>query len=113
MTATNTPKGTGIDGAIALVTGGQRGFGRALVDELLDRGASKVYDLPHRGQRLPPGNLQSSQILGRTTVVRHRVLERSRPRRALRGHGATRDLRQGAAQRISQLAGVRSKPLKG
>jgi NAD(P)-dependent dehydrogenase (short-subunit alcohol dehydrogenase family) len=35
--------GTKIEGASALVTGGNRGFGRALVDELLDRGAAKVY----------------------------------------------------------------------
>ena len=35
--------GTSIDGAVALVTGGHRGFGRAMVDELLDRGAAKVY----------------------------------------------------------------------
>jgi NAD(P)-dependent dehydrogenase (short-subunit alcohol dehydrogenase family) len=35
--------GTPIDGAVALVTGGHRGFGRAMVDELLDRGAAKVY----------------------------------------------------------------------
>ena len=35
--------GTPIDGAVALVTGGNRGFGRAMVEELLDRGAAKVY----------------------------------------------------------------------
>ena len=35
--------GTPIDGAVALVTGGNRGFGRAMVLELLDRGAAKVY----------------------------------------------------------------------
>ena len=32
-----------IEGSIALVTGGNRGIGRAVVDELLKRGASKVY----------------------------------------------------------------------
>ena len=36
-------QGTPIKGAVALVTGGNRGFGRALVDELLERGAAKVY----------------------------------------------------------------------
>jgi NAD(P)-dependent dehydrogenase (short-subunit alcohol dehydrogenase family) len=35
--------GTPIEGAVALVTGGNRGFGRAMVQELLDRGAVKVY----------------------------------------------------------------------
>jgi len=34
---------TRIDGATVLVTGGQRGLGRSFVDELLSRGATKVY----------------------------------------------------------------------
>ncbi|MBF6452407.1 SDR family oxidoreductase [Nocardia cyriacigeorgica] len=34
---------TRIEGSVALVTGGQRGLGRAFVDELLRRGAAKVY----------------------------------------------------------------------
>jgi NAD(P)-dependent dehydrogenase (short-subunit alcohol dehydrogenase family) len=34
---------TAINGATALVTGGQRGLGRAIVRELLDAGAVKVY----------------------------------------------------------------------
>jgi NAD(P)-dependent dehydrogenase (short-subunit alcohol dehydrogenase family) len=38
-----SPTGTRIEGAVALVTGGHRGFGRAVVDELLERGAAKVY----------------------------------------------------------------------
>ncbi len=42
MSSTKTPSGTPIGGAVALVTGGNRGFGRALVDELLERGAAKV-----------------------------------------------------------------------
>lgn len=51
--------GTHIEGAAALVTGGNRGFGRALVDELLARGAAKVYAtsrLPHptRDERIVP-----------------------------------------------------------
>ncbi|MBF5002185.1 SDR family oxidoreductase [Nocardia sp. BSTN01] len=33
----------GIEGAVALVTGGQRGLGKAFTDELLRRGAAKVY----------------------------------------------------------------------
>nr|MDQ4006956.1 KR domain-containing protein [Actinomycetota bacterium] len=40
---TTPPQGTPIAGAVALVTGGHRGFGRALVDELLARGATKIY----------------------------------------------------------------------
>jgi NAD(P)-dependent dehydrogenase (short-subunit alcohol dehydrogenase family) len=36
-------QGTPIQGAAALVTGGNRGFGLALVNELLDRGAARVY----------------------------------------------------------------------
>jgi len=43
MSSTDTSSGTPIEGAVALVTGGNRGFGRALVDELLERGAAKVY----------------------------------------------------------------------
>jgi NAD(P)-dependent dehydrogenase (short-subunit alcohol dehydrogenase family) len=49
--STTNPTGTPIEGATALVTGGSRGFGRAIVDELLDRGAAKVYATarsPHR-----------------------------------------------------------------
>lgn len=34
---------TTINGATALVTGGQRGLGKAIVTELLDAGAAKVY----------------------------------------------------------------------
>ena len=43
MSSTYSSNGTPIEGAVALVTGGNRGFGRALVDELLERGAAKVY----------------------------------------------------------------------
>ncbi len=43
MTPPNPVRGTPIRGATALVTGGNRGFGRALVEELLDRGAEKIY----------------------------------------------------------------------
>ena len=34
---------TSLAGAVVLVTGGQRGIGKALVDDLLTRGAAKVY----------------------------------------------------------------------
>ncbi|WP_264001202.1 SDR family NAD(P)-dependent oxidoreductase, partial [Mycolicibacterium gadium] len=40
MAATN---GKAIDGSIALVTGANRGLGRAFTQALLDRGAIKVY----------------------------------------------------------------------
>jgi len=43
VSSTYPSSGTPIEGAVALVTGGNRGFGRALVDELLKRGAAKVY----------------------------------------------------------------------
>ena len=57
--STSKPTGTPIEGATALVTGGNRGFGRALVDELLDRGAAKVYATsrspqPSRDERIVP-----------------------------------------------------------
>jgi NAD(P)-dependent dehydrogenase (short-subunit alcohol dehydrogenase family) len=56
---TTSPQGTPIDGAVALITGGHRGFGRALVDELLARGATKVYATsrslqPRRDERIVP-----------------------------------------------------------
>ncbi|RDI42894.1 SDR family oxidoreductase [Nocardia mexicana] len=37
-----------IEGTVALVTGGRRGLGRAFVDELLRRGATKVYATARR-----------------------------------------------------------------
>ncbi len=37
-----------IKGATAVVTGGQRGLGKAIVDELLARGAAKVYSTSRR-----------------------------------------------------------------
>jgi len=43
MPSTTSTTGTPINGSIALVTGGNRGLGRALVAELLSRGAAKVY----------------------------------------------------------------------
>jgi NAD(P)-dependent dehydrogenase (short-subunit alcohol dehydrogenase family) len=51
MSSTDTPSGTPIEGAVALVTGGNRGFGRALVDELLERGAAKVYATSRSAQQ--------------------------------------------------------------
>lgn len=37
-----------VDGSVALVTGGQRGIGKAFVDALLRRGAAKVYATARR-----------------------------------------------------------------
>jgi NAD(P)-dependent dehydrogenase (short-subunit alcohol dehydrogenase family) len=50
MSNTNS-HGTPIEGAVALVTGGNRGFGRAMVQELLDRGVVKVYATSRSRQR--------------------------------------------------------------
>ena len=46
--------GIPIEGAVALITGGNRGFGRALVDELLEGGAAKVYATSRSRQPEPP-----------------------------------------------------------
>jgi NAD(P)-dependent dehydrogenase (short-subunit alcohol dehydrogenase family) len=61
VSSTHSSRGTPIEGAVALVTGGNRGFGRALVDELLERGAAKVYATsrstqpsPRRDKRIVP-----------------------------------------------------------
>src|ERR1700726_3361803 len=59
MPGTDAHSGTPIEGAVALVAGGNRGFGRALVDELLERGATKVYatsrsSQPQRDPRIVP-----------------------------------------------------------
>lgn len=41
---------TGIEGAVALVTGGRRGLGRAFVEALVQRGAAKVYATAREAQ---------------------------------------------------------------
>jgi len=50
MSTIDRPSGTPIEGAVALVTGGSRGFGRALADELLARGAARVYTTSRSAQ---------------------------------------------------------------
>ena len=45
-------KGTRIDGAVALVTGANRGIGRALTEALLARGVKKVYATARRLEAL-------------------------------------------------------------
>ena len=54
--AKDTGPGTSIDGAVALVTGGFRGFGAAVAAELLDRGASKIYATSRTAQ--PSGDFR-------------------------------------------------------
>jgi len=54
-----------INGATALVTGGQRGLGKAFVRELLDRGATKVYASarnpdPSQDRRIVPVALRTA-----------------------------------------------------
>jgi NAD(P)-dependent dehydrogenase (short-subunit alcohol dehydrogenase family) len=46
-----------IEGATALVTGGNRGLGQELVRELLARGATKVYAASRKGEDALPGSL--------------------------------------------------------
>jgi len=46
---------TTLEGAVVLVTGGQRGIGKALVDDLLNRGAAKIYA---RSSASPVGRTQ-------------------------------------------------------
>jgi NAD(P)-dependent dehydrogenase (short-subunit alcohol dehydrogenase family) len=53
VSSTYSSGGTPIEGAVALVTGGNRGFGRALVDQLLERGAAKVYATSRSDQPRP------------------------------------------------------------
>jgi NAD(P)-dependent dehydrogenase (short-subunit alcohol dehydrogenase family) len=57
MFVSDSFQGTAIEGAVAFVTGGNRGLGRAIVDELIERGAAKVYATsrspqPHRAERI-------------------------------------------------------------
>ncbi|MDV3128327.1 SDR family oxidoreductase [Mycobacterium sp. 21AC1] len=50
--------GTDVAGATALVTGGQQGLGKAIVDELLARGAATVYSTSRR-----PGTATDPRIV--------------------------------------------------
>jgi uncharacterized protein YbjT (DUF2867 family) len=74
----------------ALVTGANRGLGRALVEEALRRGAKRVYagtrqPLPHSGRRVTPltldvtnaAQIQGSHGRGHPRSLRQR-LDRSR-----------------------------------
>ncbi len=75
MPSTNA-RGTPIAGAVALVTGAKRGFGRALVDELLQRGAVKVYATsrlpqPQRDDRIVPLILDVADDTSVAATARH------------------------------------------
>ena len=72
-----------IDGARAVVTGGTRGIGLAVVLELLELGASVVTagrELDDLDPRLTP-----ARDVGRVTLVARRPRDRGRPGRAARG----------------------------
>jgi NAD(P)-dependent dehydrogenase (short-subunit alcohol dehydrogenase family) len=60
MSSTYPSGGIPIESAVALVTGGSRGFGRALVDEFLERGAAKVYATSRSAQ---PGLQRDNRIV--------------------------------------------------
>lgn len=66
MPSIDLPSGTPIVGALALVTGGNRGFGRAVVDELPERGAAKVYATSRSSQ---PARAVKSQLSQDVTAL--------------------------------------------
>ncbi|MGD8166640.1 SDR family oxidoreductase [Herbiconiux sp. P16] len=51
-----------IAGSVALVTGANRGIGRRFVDELLERGAAKVYAAVRRPDQLPEGEFTDPRV---------------------------------------------------
>ena len=51
-----------IAGSVALVTGANRGIGRRFVDELLDRGATKVYAAVRRPEALKEGEFTDPRV---------------------------------------------------
>ena len=92
-----TSQGTPIEGAVALVTGGNRGFGRAIVQELLDRGAAKVYATsrsPHtrarRTDRPTRPRCRRRRLGGRGGRGRRRRLDRRQQRRRTPAHAGPR-----------------------
>ena len=61
-------------------------------------------DVPVGCSRVPQGDLPAVAPLGRQAVQRHPVLERTRPRRALRCIRTSRDLRRRGPRRLSSNA---------
>ncbi|WP_440710719.1 SDR family oxidoreductase [Herbiconiux sp. YIM B11900] len=51
-----------IAGSVALVTGANRGIGRRFVDELLERGAAKVYAAVRRPDRVAEGEFTDARV---------------------------------------------------
>src|SRR4051812_31483164 len=51
-----------IAGSVALVTGANRGIGRSFVDELLERGAAKVYAAVRRPEALAEGEFTDLRV---------------------------------------------------
>ena len=70
--------GTPIEGSVALVTGGSRGFGRAMVEELLASGARKVYatgrsEQPKLEERIVPLVLDVTDDDSVATIARQAI----------------------------------------
>ncbi|KAA0932012.1 SDR family oxidoreductase [Streptomyces apricus] len=57
MSTPNTNRTTRIEGAVALVTGANRGLGRHFARQLLERGAARVYAAARRPESVDPGGL--------------------------------------------------------
>ncbi|WP_413757002.1 SDR family oxidoreductase [Streptomyces sp. MMBL 11-3] len=55
MSTPNTNRTTRIEGAVALVTGANRGLGRHFARQLLERGAARVYAAARRPESVDPG----------------------------------------------------------
>jgi NAD(P)-dependent dehydrogenase (short-subunit alcohol dehydrogenase family) len=65
---------TGVEGAVALVTGGRRRLGRAYVDALVRRGAVMVYATARK-----PASSEDPRILAETLEVTEPESVRSWP----------------------------------
>src|ERR1700676_5613234 len=65
-----------IEGSVALVTGANRGLGKAYVDALLAAGAKKIY----AGARQPPGAADSRVIPLKLDVTLSADIEAARQR---------------------------------